>query len=731
MFSSPRRPSTLSSFSITNTKTGETITSPDSVDVDRDDPVAEIEARDHATIATAINPHDLTSWVAVAAKLRALLEVARQKIQDAQVNHNNIFAINGTASDRTTSSFLLHETNDGDASTTTTTDLKLGSFNTVEAGLLAYIKLTGQIQRRGYGTYRDDIGYEQVAPSLSNPATYLLTSHHSPSSSSIPSSYPNLVDTFELADWAYDDWSTYMSNVNETKSSTTEQKISTKSSAPSSPSSLTSSNTKSAKTATAMNLAKALRSVGYTLLRHDPHPKPGHAANYLAIHRELKIAVIGVKGTSSYADILTDCCANSVPYQLDAPIVLSSSSLKTQEKVTIHCHEGILCAAVQLADDLEVWVEELLLPNKYRILITGHSLGAGVATLLGMLLRSRSVHNLRNDNGDERLRVVAYASPPVVDYTTAVACRHFITTIVNNSDVIPRASLDNLVVLASLVHSITSRLESEKLAPRDFTSRVLFYKHLLRSKRMIMTVDELKDALIQAWKRVDIEGNPAHPVVPGTVYHMYDLWSKQAITTSSTTSSPNAGSRKIIIKTSKVAPLLDDDVDCNNDDDGDNDDGNQKNMQMNCEKSRIVERMHITDGSSKALRTIEVVDRMLSDHLSASYRKALHTLATVANATTTKTTTPVSTTLTATKDTIYNIVPDSYYSHIIAVVSGKVPPDAVVRCAPTSDPIISTTSLSTDGTSPLKNRFAAPTPVDVVTPHASSFWCCSITSYHQ
>lgn len=87
-----------------------------------------------------------------------------------------------------------------------------------------------------------------------------------------------------------------------------------------------------------MNLADALSAVGYTLLRHDPDPKPGHVASYLAINRHTKIAVIGVRGTSSFADILTDCCASPVPYILDAPFCTMPNG---EAGTTIHCHEGI------------------------------------------------------------------------------------------------------------------------------------------------------------------------------------------------------------------------------------------------------------------------------------------------------------------------------------------------------------------------------------------------------
>mgnify|MGYP006088922203 CR=1 FL=1 len=47
-------------------------------------------------------------------------------------------------------------------------------------------------------------------------------------------------------------------------------------------------------------------------------------------------------------------------------------------------------------------------------------------------------------NYEERVRVLAYASPPCVDLATSRRIRPFVTTIVNRTDVIPRSSLVNL-----------------------------------------------------------------------------------------------------------------------------------------------------------------------------------------------------------------------------------------------------------------------------------------------
>lgn len=142
----------------------------------------------------------------MAAKLGALLEVAlsaaearhqQQEQQQQQPPQGNVpVGSNSNSNVKRTDVDINDKIASLSSSGTTTgnsTSLKLGSFNTVEAGLLAYIKLTAQIQRMGLGSYRDDVGYEQVSPSESHPESYLLHNQQPPRQHHTTShGYPNL-----------------------------------------------------------------------------------------------------------------------------------------------------------------------------------------------------------------------------------------------------------------------------------------------------------------------------------------------------------------------------------------------------------------------------------------------------------------------------------------------------------------------------------------------------------
>ena len=340
------------------------------------------------------------------------------------------------------------------------------------------------------------------------------------------------------------------------------------------------------------SLSKALAMLDYTLVRHDETMLPGFVAHYIALNKKKKQVLIAVKGTSSLEDMLTDCCGQAVEYELKNGPFMENGSTK------IHCHEGILLAAEKLFRDVETIVEELFLPN-YQIVITGHSLGAGVGALLGIMLRSR-FEELRSDPG-KRLKVLAFASPPVVDYEASLACESFCTTIVNNSDIIPRSSLSNLVVMMEFLKILNKKLEEKGKKPKNLKSAGRFMKMLMSSEGdMVMSADEIKEGMEDAFEKVDLK-DPDHLYVAGQVYHMYDLWSKE-------------GYDDVEEAVEKEAS------------DEAKEDIDQAEAEKDLLSVRTAEKAYAGHGASSVLRFIELDSRMLTDHLSPAYRSSLRAI---------------------------------------------------------------------------------------------------------
>lgn len=87
------------------------------------------------------------------------------------------------------------------------------------------------------------------------------------------------------------------------------------------------------------------------------------------------------------------------------------------------------------------WLLWLLQYNDYKLIITGHSLGAGVGAILAVLYREE-YHNLH---------CYAFSPPgslftlPLVEYS-----KSFITTVIYGNDIVPRFAIDDLVILISI-----------------------------------------------------------------------------------------------------------------------------------------------------------------------------------------------------------------------------------------------------------------------------------------
>jgi hypothetical protein len=400
--------------------------------------------------------------------------------------------------------------------------------NAIQVAFLALLQLSAQLKKQSADSR--DARYAQGGILVPDPSTDVLLE--------------DMDELFEFADWAYDE----ISPDNKP-------------------------------------LKQALGEVGFVLLRHDKIALPGQVAHYVAISKERKTAVLGIKGTSNFEDMLTDCCGQAISYNLTAPFIQGGTT-------HLRCHEGVLLASTRLMEDVETLVEELLLPQNYKLIITGHSLGAGVASMLGVLLRSK-LPQLRNDDGD-LLKVVAFASPPVLDHDNALACASFCTTVVNNSDLIPRASLSNLVVFMEFIKAIFKRLEEKGAAPMDLATAAGFLRMLSQGDEgpMIMTVEEIKQELEAAFDRVELK-DPDHLYVPGKVLHMYDLWSKEGY--------GEVEEEEISEEETKDGERI-------------------------SNTTRTAERAHVTDGTSESLRYIELDSRMMMDHMSPGYRSSIKAL---------------------------------------------------------------------------------------------------------
>jgi hypothetical protein len=78
----------------------------------------------------------------------------------------------------------------------------------------------------------------------------------------------------------------------------------------------------------------------------------------------------------------------------------------------------------------------------YKLIVTGHSLGAGIAVLLTMMVRE-----LQGSRQFATADCVTFACPACVTLELAKSCTSYVTCVVNGADVVPQFSqgaLDDL-----------------------------------------------------------------------------------------------------------------------------------------------------------------------------------------------------------------------------------------------------------------------------------------------
>ena len=261
----------------------------------------------------------------------------------------------------------------------------------------------------------------------------------------------------------------------------------------------------------------ALESCGYDMIRHRKTAAPGCVCSYIAVNFSKKIALVTIKGTSSLGDALTDVCALAVKYTLpNAPIVEGMDT-------SFFVHEGMMFAAEQLGNEIKPLVQNWFLPQGFKLLIVGHSLGAGTACLLGIWLRSW----FPETRGTDRLQVHAYATPAVADKATSLACTDFITTCVHNSDIVPRASLGNIFTGLHVHQKLLARLDETRQCPgREFGSTARWVQMIHFQKDFVVNPADLLLWRTQALETEDHK-EEEHLYVPGKVYLMYDAWDKE------------------------------------------------------------------------------------------------------------------------------------------------------------------------------------------------------------
>lgn len=166
-------------------------------------------------------------------------------------------------------------------------------------------------------------------------------------------------------------------------------------------------------------------------------------ASYVAVDRTYNNVVVAVRGTVTGGDLLTDACSTSVPF------------------LGGWAHAGMVASAWQVVKKQMGPAAAALAQNPgFGLVFTGHSMGAGVAAILTMLVRSGDADIIaaaekeieevvkRGDAGSEgresatramaSARCHCFAAPSVCSMDLSVRAKEHTISVVAGKDVIPR-----------------------------------------------------------------------------------------------------------------------------------------------------------------------------------------------------------------------------------------------------------------------------------------------------
>jgi len=145
-------------------------------------------------------------------------------------------------------------------------------------------------------------------------------------------------------------------------------------------------------------------------------------------------------------------------------------------------------AALYLFEETFHLVENFFAPQGYKICICGHSLGAGVSSLLGMIMKKR-LPTLD-------LQVYAFATPACCSYEASLQCQDYVTSVVHNTDCVPRLSLMNVRSFFKLMNFVDTKLKENGMSPDSFASTIQYLNDLITNKsKDLVTPKELQQFL--------------------------------------------------------------------------------------------------------------------------------------------------------------------------------------------------------------------------------------------
>ncbi|KAL1826000.1 hypothetical protein ACET3Z_012778 [Daucus carota] len=210
----------------------------------------------------------------------------------------------------------------------------------------------------------------------------------------------------------------------------------------------------------------------YKFVKDSSVLRPGY---YIGIDRRKKLVILGIRGTHTVYDLITD---------------IVSSSHEEINSQGFPSHFGTAEAARWfLNHELDTIKNCLKQHEGFSLRLVGHSLGGATASLLAIMLRQKSSKEL--GFSPNVVSAIGYATPACISRELADSCSEYVTTIVMQDDIIPRLSVASLTRLRNeiLQTDWTSVLEKE-----DWKNVVDMFTN---AKQVVTSVQDVARKLVE------------------------------------------------------------------------------------------------------------------------------------------------------------------------------------------------------------------------------------------